>query len=320
VPLAPSDRMKTAFQTPTGLFQFTKMPFGLATAPSTFARMMRQLKLEECGSVSFFDDILVASTDWQIHLSSLDKMLSRLAQFGLTVRPSKVQAGFQEIEFLGHMIGKGKMRPVDKKVSKILNLEIPKTKKQVRAVIGLAGYYRRYIPRFSELMVPLTELTKKNMPTKVKWTSDCQRAFETIKAILSDQPVVALPDFTRSFTVRTDASSTGIAGVLMQPDDQGHMHPVMYASRKMLDRETRYSAIERECLAIVWAIDKYSRYLFGRHFFIETDHRPLTYLQRSKTSNSRLMRWALALQEFQFSVIPISGVDNVEADILSRLG
>jgi hypothetical protein len=320
VPLSEQDKPKTAFRTPQGLFQFTKMPFGLATAPSTFARMMRQLKLEELGCISFFDDILVASQDWQSHLTSLDKLLTRLEQFGLTVRPSKVQAGFQEIEFLGHMIGKGRMRPVDKKVTKILKVNTPKTKKQVRALIGLAGYYRRYIPKFSEMTAPLTELTKKNKPAKVKWTDECEASFVKIKDILSNKPVVALPDFSRPFTVRTDASSTGIAGVLMQPDDQGLMHPVLYASRKLLDRETRYSAIERECLAIVWSVDKFSRYLTGRHFCIETDHRPLTYLQSSKTSNSRLMRWALALQEFQFSVLPISGNENVEADVLSRLG
>ncbi|KAK7101623.1 hypothetical protein V1264_019974 [Littorina saxatilis] len=320
IPLDPQDKHKTSFRTSQGLFQFLKMPFGLATAPSSFARMMRQLKLAECGSVSFFDDILVSSVGWEEHLKSLDKLLTRLGEFGLTARPTKVEVGFQEIEFLGHMIGMGKMRPVDKKVTKILKLETPRTKRQVRALVGLAGYYRRYIPGFSQLMVPLTELTKKNKPAKVQWTDQCETAFQTVKQRLSEQPAVALPDFDRPFTVRTDASGTGIAGVLMQTDDEGHIHPVMYASRKLLDRETRYSAIERECLALVWAIDKFSRYLTGRYFVVETDHRPLTYLQRSKTTNSRLMRWALALQEYQFSVMPICGTDNLEADILSRLG
>ncbi|KAK7097056.1 hypothetical protein V1264_004088 [Littorina saxatilis] len=105
----------------------------------------------------------------------------------------------------------------------------------------------------------------------------------------------------------------------LQPDDDDVLHPVLYASRKLLERETRYSTVERECLALVWAVDKFHRYLFGSHFFVETDHRPLTYLRQSKTANGRLLRWALSLQEYSFTVVPIPGVRNFEADVLSRL-
>ncbi|KAK7092891.1 hypothetical protein V1264_011825 [Littorina saxatilis] len=144
-------------------------------------------------------------------------------------------------------------------------------------------------------------------------------AFDRVKEILSSEPLVRLPDFSRPFTVRSDASSTGIGAALMQPDDDDVLHPVLYASRKLLERETRYSTVERECLALVWAVDKFHRYLFGSHFFVETDHRPLTYLRQSKTANGRLLRWALSLQEYSFTVVPIPGVRNFEADVLSRL-
>ncbi|KAK7088759.1 hypothetical protein V1264_022640 [Littorina saxatilis] len=319
IPMAESDRAKTAFRTPQGLYQFKKMPFGMSTAPSTFARMMKMLDLDRFKSVHFFDDVLVATEDWCEHLEALDGLLTELGKHGLTVRPSKVEAGFDSIEFLGHIVGEGSMRPVPSKVSKILNVSVPTTKKQVRSLVGLISFYRRYVPSFASIVSPLVELTKKNQPNKVRWSKECQMAFDRVKEILSSEPLVRLPDFSRPFTVRSDASSTGIGAALMQPDDDDVLHPVLYASRKLLERETRYSTVERECLALVWAVDKFHRYLFGSHFFVETDHRPLMYLRQSKTANGRLLRWALSLQEYSFTVVPIPGVRNFEADVLSRL-
>ena len=187
----------------------------------------------------------------------------------------------------------------------MLNIAVPTTKKQVRALLGLVGFYRRYIPSFASMVAPLVELTKKTVPTKIRWTDECQKSFDEVKQVLSSEPILLLPDFTKPFTLRTDASSVGLGGVLMQEGNDGSLHPVMFASRKLLDRETRYSTIERECLAVVWAVDKFHRYLFGRHFVVETDHMPLTYLSKSKTANGRLMRWALALQDYKFTVVPI---------------
>lgn len=317
IPVKQEDRHKTAFQTPLGLYQWTKMPFGLVSAPASFARMMRKLKLEENSALNFFDDILIATERWDDHLESVKGVLQKLQKFGLTARPTKIFAGFQTLEFLGHTVGKGTMQPEKSKVDKILSLGQPRTKKQVRGIVGLMSYYRRYVPDFASLISPLTDLTKKGQPNKVQWDQRCQNALERIQQILSQQPVVVLPDLTKPFTVKTDASSRGIGGVLCQEKD-GLLHPVLYASRKLLDREQRYSTVERECLAIVWSIDKFSRYLYGQEFMLETDHRPLTYLRQSKLKNSRLMRWALALQEYKFHILPVSGKSNVEADALSR--
>ena len=320
IPLAEEDKEKTAFRTPMGLFQFRSMCFGLSTAASTFARMMRKLDLERFQAIQFFDDILIATESWEEHLQAIDGLFTCLASHGLTARPSKTEVGFKEIEFLGHMVGRGQMRPTEGKVSKILSIVPPTTKKQVRALVGLASFYKRYIPHFSTLIAPLTDLTKKNMPNKVTWSLQCQESLDKIKHVLSSGPVVVLPDFSKPFTVRTDASSVGIGACLVQEDDVGDPHPVLYASRKLLERETRYSTIERECLGLVWAVDKFQRYLFQRQFFLETDHKPLTFLRSSKAENGRLLRWALALQEFPFTVVPIAGARNHEADILSRLG
>ena len=319
IPMAPEDKEKTAFRTPLGLFQFRRMPFGLCTAPSTFARMMNMLDFDRFKAVHFFDDILVASESWEEHWRSLDGVFSLLKSHGLTVRPSKVELGLDTIEFLGHRVGQGVMRPVVSKVSRMLNIAVPTTKKQVQAVLGLFGFYRRYVPDFAALVAPLTDLTGKQKPSKVVWSQECQTAFDTVRNILSAHPVLLLPDFRKPFTVRTDASNTGLGAVLLQANDQNELRPVLFASRKLLDRETRYSTVERECLAVVWAVDKFHRYIYGRHFYLQTDHSPLTYLSASRSTNNRLLRWALALQDYSFSVIPIPGRVNHDADVLSRL-
>ena len=317
LPVKEQDRHKTAFQTPKGLFQWTRMPFGLVSAPATFARMMRKLRLEENSALNFFDDILVKSQTWNSHLQSVSDVLAKLRFHGLTARPSKIHAGFQELEFLGHIVGSGSMKPESSKVKKILSVSIPKTKKQVRSVLGLLSYYRRYVPDFASLTAPLSDLTKGDSPKQITWSEECDSALTKIQEFLSSSPILILPDLEKEFVVRTDASNSGVGAVLLQEKDD-LLHPVLYASRKLLDRESRYSTVERECLAIVWALTKFSRYLYGQDFVLQTDHKPLQYLKQSVHKNARLMRWSLALQEFRFRVEAISGTANSHADVMSR--
>lgn len=222
------------------------------------------------------------------------------------------------MEFLGHIVGEGTIRPEEGKIGKILAIATPETVKQVRSLMGLVAFYQRYIPHFSTITAPLTDLTKTSGKTKkVTWTIECQTALEKVQHILSSKPVLRLPQLDKPFTLRTDASSIGLGAVLLQ-ENQGMLHPVLYASKKLLDRETRYSTIERECLALVWGVQKFARYLHGRRFTLETDHRPLTFLQSASYKNGRVMRWALALQEYAFTIGPIRGDLNVFADLLSR--
>ena len=318
IAVKPEDRPKTAFQAPQGLFQFTRMPFGLVTAPATFARMMRQLDLESCSSMNFFDDILTASETWQEHLKDVQRMLKKLQENGLTVRPSKIYAGFRELEFLGHVVGDGKIRPEKSKVEKILSVSQPTSKKQVRSIMGLLGYYRRYIPGYSVITAPITDQLK-GTKKSITWTPECEAALKTVQTALSNQPILILPDLNKKYTVQTDASNSGIAGVLLQ--EQGDkLHPVAYVSRKLLDRETRYSTIEKECLAIVWTLKKLDRYLWGQRFLLQTDHKPLTFLNSAMFKNNRILGWSLALQGYSFEVKEIAGRDNILADMLSRSG
>ena len=314
----PEDRPKTAFATHQGLFQFIRMPFGLVSAPAVFARMMRMLHLADLSAENFFD-ILVHSASWSDHLHHVRNVLDRLKSYGLTARPSKILAGFQSLEFLGHVVGSGVLRPDESKTDKILQVSTPTTKKQVRSLLGLLSFYRRYIPGFASVAAPLTDLTKEGGRScrSIHWTPDCASALQEIQDILSRKPVLLLPRLDLPFVLQTDASSTGLGAVLLQ-EFEDSLHPVCFASRKLLDREKRYSTIERECLAIVWAVHKFVRFLWGVRFVLQTDHRPLTYLRTSNFKNSRIMRWALSLQEFSFEVLPVSGQANVFADLLSR--
>ena len=318
IPVRESDREKTAFRTPQGLFQWTRMPFGLVTAPATFARMMRLLHLEKFSAINFFDDVLISSQSWSDHLEHVEGVLKSIAGHGLTIRPTKMSAGFQELDFLGHMISYGNIKPQDDKVTKLIQIPTPKTKKQVRSLLGLASYYRRFVPNFASLTAPLTDLTRSKTKT-IEWTPACEEAFTKIKEILTKNPVLKLPNLSQGFILRTDACNKGIGAVLLQ-EVQGVLHPVMYISRKLLDREQRYSTIERECLAIVWSINRLSRYLWGTEFILQTDHKPLSFINSGRYQNNRLIRWALSLQQYRFQVEPVSGKENLLADALSRVG
>ena len=195
----------------------------------------------------------------------------------------------------------------------------PGTKSQVRAFLGLTGYYRRFIPDYASVAAPLTDLTRKSAPNKVVWSESCEKAFRELKLLLCSSPILRSPDFTRQFILQTDASDRAIGTVLSQVDGEGEEHPVGYFSRKLLPREERYATVEKECLAIKLGIEAFRVYLLGRPFIVQTDHRSLEWLHRLKENNARLSRWSLALQPYNFVVQHRAGVKNTNADALSRV-
>ena len=168
------------------------------------------------------------------------------------------------------------------------------------------------------LFLMLTDKLKKGSPEILTWSVQSRQNFDSIIRSLSDSPVLKLPDVTNKFVLRTDASGTGVGAVLLQYHDNDPHHPVAYASRKLLDRETRYSTIENELLAVVWAIQRFKYYLLGATFILEVYHKPLVYLNKFKGDNARLMQWALGLQAFHFQIVHINRRDNAGADFLSR--
>ncbi|KAI7808673.1 hypothetical protein IRJ41_011194 [Triplophysa rosa] len=299
IPLSPLSKEKTAFTTPFGLHQFVTLPFGLFGAPATFQRLMdRILRPHTAYAAAYLDDIIIYSNDWQRHIQHLRAVLGALRAAGLTANPKKCAVGRVEVRYLGFHLGHGQ---------------------EVRQFLGLAGYYRRFVPNYSDLTSPLTDLTKKEAPDPVQWSEKCQQAFSQVKAALCGGPLLHSPDFALPFVLQTDASDRGLGAVLAQ-EVGGEERPVLYISRKLSKGEAKYSTIEKECLAIRWAVLTLRYYLLGREFTLCSDHAPLQWLHRMKDTNARITRWYLALQPFKFQVVHRPGARMVVADFLSRNG
>ena len=266
----------------------------------------------------FVDDVLVHSATLEEHLRLLEIVFSRLQGFNMTVKPSKCKVAHYEVEFLGHIVGSNRCRCQGDKIRKVKEAPRPKTKKQVTAFLGLAGYYRNFIPNFAIVAQPLHETLKKYALNNIDWGEAQENSFVTLKNMLCKEPILQLPDASKPFILRTDASQDGVGAVLMQ-ESEGGIFPIAYHSRKLKPAERNYSTVEKELLAVVDGIKKYYYYLYGAPFILETDHMPLTSLSTTKTANARLTRWALYLQQFSLSVRYIKGSDNVGADLMSRL-
>ncbi|XP_037521061.1 uncharacterized protein LOC119397715 [Rhipicephalus sanguineus] len=318
VPLTPEARPKTAFATESGHYQFRYMPFGIKTAPAVFTKLMRRVLSSVPDVAYYYDDVLIASATWGEHCRTLREVFLRIGEAGLTVKPAKCEIGMHQISFLGHQIGAGELSPLSKTLDKIQKAPRPATKRQVRSFLGLAGYYREFISDYATLTSPLSDLTRKGLPNNVNWGADQENAFAQLKKRLTTAPILKLPDFERQFVLRTDASDRGIGAVLLQEHDHV-LHPVAYASRKLLPREVAYSTVEKEALALVWGIEKFQVFLYGRRFLVQTDHEPLKFIQGAKSSNGRVLRWSLKLQQYSFRVQHIKGSENVGADYMSRI-
>ena len=318
VPMREQDKDLTTFVCHRGLFRFTVMPFGLVNAPATFSRLMRRLLRNTQNLDNYLDDVLTHNQTWCQHLNTLREFFHRIRQAKLTLRPTKCEIGETTVSFLGHELAEGCLKTRPEMVEKIRNATTPRTKKQLRSFLGLVGFYRRFIPNFATIAVPLTDATKKQSPNEINWDKAKLQAFQALKVYITNPPILRLPDVRRPFILQTDASNIGLGAILLQEDDSGIKYPVAFASRKLLPREVHYSTIERECLAIVWGVTKFQEYLYGAEFILETDHQPLQYLGKVQFQNGRLMRWALALQPYRFLLRAIHGRENVGADCLSR--
>ncbi|MGL5480857.1 MAG: reverse transcriptase family protein, partial [Aeromonas veronii] len=241
VPLSGEAKEKTAFSTPSGHWQYKVLPFGLHGAPATFQRMMNIiLQPHQNYAAAYIDDVVIHSENWEDHLDRLRRVFGELRRAGLTANPKKCHLGLTEAKYLGYQIGRGLIRPQEKKVEAVRSVARPTTKTQVRAFLGLAGYYRCFIPHFASIASPLTDLTKKGHPETLKWTAEAETAFRTLQQVLTSSPVLYAPDFGCPFVLQTDASDTGLGAVLSQVQE-GEEHPVTYISRKLTPAETRYA-------------------------------------------------------------------------------
>lgn len=312
------DIEKTAFSTEHGHYEYTRMPFGLKNAPSTFQRVMdnilRGLQTDQC--LVYLDDIIIYSTSLQEHINKLKTVFERLRQANFKIQLDKSEFLRKEVAYLGHVVTPDGVKPNPDKINAILKFPIPRSQKEIKSFLGLLGYYRRFIQDFAKITKPLTKCLKKGH--KIEFTEDYVNAFETCKQILTNDPILQYPDFTKPFILTTDASNVALGAVLSQ-GNIGTDKPVAYASRTLNETEQRYSTIEKELLAIIWATKYFRPYLYGRKFIIYTDHRPLTWLFSLKEPNSKLVRWRLKLEEFDYKIEYKKGKYNTNADALSRI-
>lgn len=317
VPMAPECREYTAFTVPGGgLFQFCRMPFGLHNSPATWQRLIdRVLSHLEQHVFVYLDDIVIVTQTFDKHLEVLKEVFDRLTAAGLTVRRDKCHFCLPELKFLGFVVDASGLHCDPDKVAAILNLPTPKNSTEVRRFLGIVSWYRRFIPQCSSLLAPICRLLRKG--NKFVWTNECEAAFATIKERLVSSPVVSCPDFERPFIIQTDACDYGLGAVLTQDYSDGE-RVVSFISRSLTSSERKYSTTEKECLAVLWAIEKFRPYVEGTRFTVVTDHFALLWLNNLKDPSGRLARWCVKLQQYDFNIIHRRGKDNVVPDALSR--
>lgn len=317
VPLTTRAQEVTAFITPSGLYSYSVMSFGLRNAPATFQRLMNRVTLGLKGCAVYLDDVIIFSDTWKQHLQHLRALFDRLVEAGLTVNLSKCEFAQATVKYLGKEVGQGQVRPLQAKILAVEGFPPPSTKKELMRFLGLVGYYRSFCPNFSTVVSPLTDMLKGSM--KFEWTLNCQRAFDNVKLLLTTAPVLAAPKFGQPFKIQVDASHVGAGAVLLQSDQDGVDHPVCFFSRKFNVHQRNYSVIEKEALAMIWALQHFDVYVGGgAEVLVYSDHNPLTFLHSLQSPSQRLMRWVLFLQPYNLNIQHIRGVDNVMADALSR--
>lgn len=319
IEVEPSSRLYTAFTVPSkGLYQFVRMPFGLHNAPATFQRLVDSLFGPELEPYvhRYLDDVIIATSSFEKHIEVLKLVFARLKEANLTLNKTKCYFCRPELKFLGFVVNRSGIAVDPAKVEAIINIAQPKSVKEVRRIIGMISWYRRFVDNFSDVLAPLTALLRKDK--KFLWDSACEESFKKIKDALVSAPILACPNFEHPFYVQTDASAYGLGAVLTQKyNDREYV--IYYLSRSLSRAEQNYSSTERECLAALWAVEKLRCYLELSKFYLITDCHSLLWLENLKDPHGRLGRWALRLQQFDYEVIHRRGKDHIVPDALSRV-
>ena len=313
--------------TPWGYYKFRFLPFGVTTGPGLYQQMMAHQVLQQFhlrrNTVVFVDDTTQGGRDEHEYLTILTDLLQTLVQYRVKLKASKCTFGFSKCLFVGHEFSEHGVCLTEERKEAICSMSTPKTLKELRGFLGAVGYFRDFIPHLSQLLAPLTSLTKgeggeasRRQEFKGKITPEMEAVIVKVKQAVRDAQLLYFLQDEGEIILYTDASMEGIGGYLAQIQ-QGVEKPIWFLSHKFTDTERRWSTIEQECFGIVFCILKLTHLLLGRMFLVATDHLNLIYLERSEVP--KLVRWRLRLQEFSFTVRHIAGVENVVADGLSRL-
>lgn len=302
-----------------GEFSYTRFPMGLSNSAPFFQKLADKLLqgLKEMKIFGYLDDLICASDSFEDTLEKLKVLFDRFRKHGLTLSPKKCQFLKENINYLGHVISKIGIQPADTNISNINNFPVPNTMRRLRRFVGMANFFRKFIKGFSELIAPLTDLTKKSN-SSFKWNEEADKAFKMVKEKLLSKPLLIHPDFNKTFYLFCDASKIGISGVMMQKDDSDYLQPVAYYSRKLNQNESKWPIMQLECFAIVESIKHFKNYLYGRNFVVLSDNEPLQNFIKLDHPGGRLARWMLFLSEYDFEFRHIKGKYNVVADIFSR--
>jgi hypothetical protein len=313
IKIRPCDIPKTAFSTRYDLYEFLVMSFGLTIALAYFMYLMNSVFMTELDKfvVVFIDDILIYSTNEKEHAKHLRVVLQRLRDHKLYAKFSKCEFWLKSLKFLGHTISQDGISADPSKVQEVMDWKPPKSVHQIRSFLGLVGYYRRFIPDFSRIAKPMTELLKKGV--KFMWTEACEKAFHTLRQHLTSAPVLVQPDNSKPFEVFCDASGTGLGCVLMQ---EGRV--IAYASRALRPHEINYPTHDLALAAVVHALKIWRHYLMGNRCNIFTDHKSLKYIFTQLELNMRQRRWLELIKDYDLKVHYHPGKANVVADALSR--
>ena len=310
--MAEEDILKTAFRTHHDHYEYWVMPFGLCNAPSTFQAAMNSLLspfLRKFASV-FFDDILIYSATFNDHLHHLECVFNSLLQAHYYLKQSKCLIGQRQLDYLGHIISGSGVRPNPTKIQAIVEWATPRSPKDLRAFLGLTGFYRKFVQGYAAIAAPLTKLHCKNA---FQWTSESQDAFDKLKAVMTTAPILSLPDFSIPFALEINASSTAIGAVLQQ-----HNHPIAYFSKPFCQRLQHASAYVRELHAIITVIRKWRQYLLGHKFTIFTDHRSLRKLMSQVVQTPEQQFYLAKLLGYDYNIQYKAGSSNIITDSLSR--
>lgn len=313
---------KAAFKCSKGLFEPTVMFFGLCNSPATFQAMMNDLfkdMLDEGWLVIYMDDLLIFSMDLPTHQERTRRILQRLRESDLFLKPEKCHFDVTEVEFLGMIIRPDHVAMDPAKLDGIRDWPTPTSVKGVRSFLGFGNFYRRFISHYSDLAHPLNDLTRKDQPWI--WNTEHQTAFDTLKQRFAESPVLLMPDKSKPFSVESDASKFATGAVLRQKDINGDWHPCAYLSKSFDAAQRNYEIYDRELLGVVRALEEWRHYLEGSPHPVEvlSDHKNLTFFRTAQKLNRRQARWGLFLSQFELQLRHIPGTRMIQSDTLSRL-
>ncbi|XP_011859156.1 PREDICTED: uncharacterized protein K02A2.6-like [Vollenhovia emeryi] len=309
----------TSFVTPLGQYEYLRMPFGLTNAPRVFQRFVHQAfapLTREHKILLYLDDIMVATEALDEHIDILSELFTLAGKNQLQFRLDKCYFAQTEVRYLGYCVNEHGIRPSDENIESVLNYPIPRNVKEVHRFVGLASYFRRFIPKFSLLAKPLFDLIKKNVVFNFGTAEN--DAFETLKRHLASKPVLTMYSSRLDTELHCDASASGFGGILLQKQDSGLWKPVSFWSQRTTPTESKYHSYELECLAVVYALKRFHVYLAGRKFRIVTDCDSFRLTLDKKDINPRISRWALFLQNYNYEIVHRPGKRMSHVDALSR--